>query len=157
VHLQGDAQALRSAIRNLQDNAVKYGGKHVELTVQPLEGGGWRVDDDGPGIPPEQRERVFDGFQRREAREVEGSGLGLAIVRAVARRHGATVTLKAAALRELSIEVRSASVDLPGSAISCHLSWAALPHPIQTSSASGGNLDDPMESVPMRPSWRRRS
>ena len=50
-----------------------------------------RADDDGPGIPPEQRERVFDRFQLGEAREAEGSGLGLAIARAVARRHGAEV------------------------------------------------------------------
>jgi two-component system OmpR family sensor kinase/two-component system sensor histidine kinase QseC len=116
VRLQGDAQALRSAIRNLLDNAVKYGGKHVELKVQALETGGWlvRVDDDGPGIPPEQRERVFDRFQRGEAREVEGSGLGLAIVKAVARRHGAEVTLGSAALGGLRIEMRRAPADWHG-------------------------------------------
>jgi two-component system OmpR family sensor kinase/two-component system sensor histidine kinase QseC len=112
VRLQGDAQALRSAIRNLLDNAVKYGGKHVELTVQATEGSGWlvRVDDDGPCIPPEQRERVFDRFQRGEAREVEGSGLGLAIVRAVARRHGATLTLGTAPRGGLSVDMRRVQV-----------------------------------------------
>ncbi len=97
VPMRGDAQALRSAMRNLLDNAVKYGGRHVELSVR-AEAGGWQVqvDDDGPGIPPEQRERMFDRFQRGEAREVEGSGLGLAIVQAVARRHGAAVELVSA-------------------------------------------------------------
>lgn len=105
VRMQGDAQALRSAIRNLLDNAVKYGGKHVDLTVEAPEAGGWlvRVDDDGPGIPPEQRERVFARFQRGQEREVEGSGLGLAIVRAVAKRHGALVTLGSSAAAGLSV------------------------------------------------------
>ncbi len=95
MRIASNALALRSAIRNLLDNAVKHGAKRVELAVQASDGGGWfvRVDDDGPGIPPEERERVFDHFQRGEAREVEGSGLGLAIVRAVARRHGAEVRL----------------------------------------------------------------
>ncbi|HNW63417.1 MAG TPA: ATP-binding protein [Piscinibacter sp.] len=108
VRIQGDAPALRSALRNLLDNAVKYGGKHVELTVLATEPSGWlvRVDDDGPGIPPDQRERVFDRFQRGQAREVEGSGLGLAIVQAVARRHGAVVTLGTAAPKGLSVQIR---------------------------------------------------
>ena len=91
---------------------MKYGGKHVELTVQALETGGWlvHVDDDGPGIPPEQRERVFDRFQRGEAREVEGSGLGLAIVRAVARRHGAALTLGTAPRGGLGVDMRRVQV-----------------------------------------------
>ena len=110
VPMTGDAQALRSAVRNLLDNAVKYGGTQVDLTVQALEGGGWRVrvSDDGPGIPPEQRERAFDRFQRGQAREVEGSGLGLAIVQAVAMRHGAVVELATAARGGLSVELRRA-------------------------------------------------
>jgi len=76
--------------------------------VQATEPSGWlvRVDDDGPGIPPDQRERVFDRFQRGQAREVEGSGLGLAIVQAVARRHGAAVTLGTAAPKGLSVQIR---------------------------------------------------
>lgn len=108
VPMRGDAQALRSAMRNLLDNAVKYGGRHVELSVR-AEAGGWQVqvDDDGPGIPPEQRERMFDRFQRGEAREVEGSGLGLAIVQAVARRHGAAVEVGTSRLGGLAVTLRS--------------------------------------------------
>ena len=52
-----------------------------------------RVDDAGPGIPPAERDRVFDRFYRRAAAGEEGSGLGLAIVRSVAERHGATLAL----------------------------------------------------------------
>jgi two-component system OmpR family sensor kinase/two-component system sensor histidine kinase QseC len=118
VPMQGDAQALRSAIRNLLDNAVKYGGRRVEVTLsatpvtqpspQTQEAGGWlvRVDDDGPGIPAEQREQVFARFQRGKEREVEGSGLGLAIVQAVAHRHRAAVALDEAPAGGLRVELR---------------------------------------------------
>lgn len=111
VPMKGDAPALRSAIRNLLDNALKYGGRQVLLSVQRDGAAAWRVrvDDDGPGIPPDQRERVFDRFQRGESREVEGSGLGLAIVQAVARRHGATVRLGSAASGGLRVELRQGS------------------------------------------------
>lgn len=108
VAMHGDAQALRSAMRNLLDNAVKYGGRRVELGVRATGDGGWRVrvDDDGPGIPPAQRERVFERFQRGEGRDVEGSGLGLAIVRAVASRHGASVEVGSSRWGGLSVELR---------------------------------------------------
>lgn len=105
--LAGDPQALRGALRNLIDNAVKYGAHRVEVSAlrgprgTPL----LRVDDDGPGIPPEQRDRVFDRFQRGEDTRVEGSGLGLAIVQAAARRHGAAVRLSGAPLGGLRAEM----------------------------------------------------
>lgn len=108
VPMHGDAQALRSAMRNMLDNAVKYGGQRVELGVRATGDGGWhvRVDDDGPGIPPAQRERVFERFQRGEGRDAEGSGLGLAIVQAVASRHGATVELGDSRWGGLSVQLR---------------------------------------------------
>ncbi len=109
VPLQGDPQALRSAIRNLLDNAAKYGARRIDLGVSMTDGQPLlRVDDDGPGIPPDQRERVFDRFQRgaAETGQTEGSGLGLAIVQAVARRHGATVVLGEAAIGGLRVELR---------------------------------------------------
>ncbi|MDP4300024.1 ATP-binding protein [Leptothrix discophora] len=108
VPMQGDAAALRSAIRNLLDNAARYGARTVRLRVttesgQPL----LQVDDDGPGIPPELRERVFDRFQRGEAQtgQVDGSGLGLAIVQAVARRHGARVGLGVSEMGGVRVEM----------------------------------------------------
>ena len=104
--LQGDPQALRSAVRNLVDNAVKYGARTVQVSALRGPQGAplLRVDDDGPGIPPEQRERVFDRFQRGEA-QVEGSGLGLAIVRAAARQQGAEVRLADSPLGGLRAEL----------------------------------------------------
>jgi two-component system, OmpR family, sensor kinase len=53
------------------------------------------VSDDGPGIPPEERKRVFDRFYRRAGTAPSGSGLGLAIVKAIADAHGATLSLDA--------------------------------------------------------------
>lgn len=105
--LTGDPQALRGALRNLVDNAVKYGARTVQVsalrgaTGAPL----LRVDDDGPGIPPDQRERVFDRFQRGEDASVEGSGLGLAIVSAAARQQGASVRLADSPLGGLRAEM----------------------------------------------------
>lgn len=65
--LEGDPQALRSALRNLIDNAVKYGARSVQVAALRAAGAPLlRVDDDGPGIPLEARERVFDRFQRGE-------------------------------------------------------------------------------------------
>jgi len=92
----GDAEALRTLLRNLVDNAVRYTppGGRVDLTVENApEGPRVTVTDDGPGIPPQERTRVFDRFYRRAGTEPPGSGLGLAIVKAIADAHGATVSL----------------------------------------------------------------
>jgi two-component system, OmpR family, sensor kinase len=98
--VEGDADALRTLLRNLVDNAVRYSprGGRVDVTVAaPAPGAAsatrLTVSDDGPGIAPEERARVFDRFYRRPGTEPPGSGLGLAIVKAIAESHGATVTL----------------------------------------------------------------
>ncbi len=109
VIVLGEREALRILVRNLVDNAVRYTppGGRVEVLLQG-EGAGatLQVDDSGPGIPPEERQRAFDRFHRRAATSEEGCGLGLAIVQAIAARHGATVTLGDAALGGLSVTVR---------------------------------------------------
>ena len=92
----GDADALRTLLRNLVDNAVRYtpAGGRVDVTVESgAPGPRLTVTDDGPGIPPEDRARVFDRFYRRAGTDQPGSGLGLAIVKAIADAHGATVSL----------------------------------------------------------------
>ena len=68
-----------------------------------------QVDDAGPGIPPAERERVFDRFYRRGSGDEAGSGLGLAIVRSVAERHGAAVALGDSPLGGLRVTVRFAA------------------------------------------------
>jgi two-component system OmpR family sensor kinase len=96
--VEGQPDALQILLRNLVDNAVKYtpGGGTVDISVQH-EGGKVvvQVEDSGPGIPPEERERVFDRFYRVAGSDAAGSGLGLAIIKAIAERHGATLLLDA--------------------------------------------------------------
>jgi len=94
----GDPDALRTLLRNLVDNAVRYtpAGGRVDVTVESRAAAArLTVSDDGPGIPPEERKRVFDRFYRRAGTAPSGSGLGLAIVKAIADAHGATVSLDA--------------------------------------------------------------
>jgi two-component system OmpR family sensor kinase len=96
--ITADADAVRTLLRNLIDNAVRYtsAGGRVDVTVESSAGGARvTVVDDGPGIPPEERARVFDRFYRRAGTAPPGSGLGLAIVKAIADAHQATVTLAA--------------------------------------------------------------
>jgi two-component system sensor histidine kinase MprB len=87
----GEAPALDRAVTNLLDNAAKWSPDGGHVTVR-LSDGVLTVDDEGPGIPPEERERIFDRFWRSaDSRTLPGSGLGLAIVRQVAERHAGTV------------------------------------------------------------------
>jgi len=98
--IRGDRHLLSQAVANLLDNALKYGApRHgrgdIAIAVRESEGHpAIEVADRGPGIPEGDRETVFDRFVRLEpSRSTPGNGLGLSLVRAVARRHAATVTL----------------------------------------------------------------
>jgi two-component system OmpR family sensor kinase len=96
ARVAGDPDALGTLLRNLVDNAVRYSpsGGRVDVMVEAHAGGArLTVADNGPGIAPEERTRVFDRFYRRAGTEPPGSGLGLAIVKAIADAHGATVRL----------------------------------------------------------------
>ncbi|HEV2285989.1 MAG TPA: ATP-binding protein [Steroidobacteraceae bacterium] len=92
-----DPDALRTLLRNLVDNAVRYSGEggRVDVAVEADGAGHARlaVSDSGPGIPPAEHTRVFDRFYRRAGTGPPGSGLGLAIVKAIADAHGAVVAL----------------------------------------------------------------
>lgn len=96
VSVSGDREALRVMLANLVDNAIRYtdpGGK-VDVSILSSDGNAViEVADNGPGIPEQERERVFDRFYRREGSGNAGSGLGLAIVKKVADRHGARIEL----------------------------------------------------------------
>jgi signal transduction histidine kinase len=88
---------IRRAIGNLLDNAVKYGGSARVDIIREAGRVVILVDDDGPGIPTEERERVFAPFYRLEASRnpnKAGVGLGLSVARTIAREHGGEVTLE---------------------------------------------------------------
>jgi two-component system sensor histidine kinase TctE len=95
VWVHGDAARLKELINNLVDNAVRYTprGGHVTVHVRAAGRPQLVVSDDGPRIPLEERERVFERFHRLLGTHAEGSGLGLAIVRDIASLHEARIDL----------------------------------------------------------------
>ena len=101
--LAADPQALRIALDALLENAVKHTGEAgtIELSARRPSGGVViAVSDDGPGMPPEALERIFERFGRADgarSRRHGGVGLGLAIVDAIARAHGGECTVTSSA------------------------------------------------------------
>jgi signal transduction histidine kinase len=96
VRVAGHEHALHTLARNLVDNALRYtpSGGRVTVEVRKEEGSAvLEVQDTGPGIPPEERKRVFDRFYRLEGAGAEGSGLGLSIVKQIADAHRAEIRL----------------------------------------------------------------
>jgi signal transduction histidine kinase len=103
--LRGDAARLRRLVTVLVDNAIRHGraGGRVRVTVRP---GRLVVEDDGPGIAAEHRDRVFDRFWRGADAAPGGSGLGLAIAGWIVERHGGRVVVGESRLGGASFEVR---------------------------------------------------
>jgi len=94
IQVRGDERLLRRALRNLLENARRYGGDEVEVEVGRKAGQvEVRVADRGPGVPAAFRERIFEPFFRLpgHAEREGGVGLGLALVRQIAERHGGSV------------------------------------------------------------------
>ena len=108
--VHGNEAALDRMVRNLTDNAGRYARGRVALGLAHADGRVvLSVDDDGPGIDPQDRERVFERFVRLDesrGRGTGGTGLGLAIVREVAASHGGEATLGESPLGGLRVEVR---------------------------------------------------
>ncbi|MFL5267896.1 MAG: ATP-binding protein [Stellaceae bacterium] len=97
LKIRGNRHLLSQALANLLDNALKYAGAG-EIDIRVFAQSGLaivEVADHGPGIPPADREAVFDRFVRLEpSRTTPGNGLGLSLVRAITRRHGGAVVLE---------------------------------------------------------------
>ena len=110
VLVAGQPDGLMIMLRNLVDNAIKYTPAGGRVDVDVLKGNQGVVlcvEDSGPGIPAEERERVFDRFYRIAGSGANGSGLGLAIIKAIAERHGGTLVLgQSERLGGLRVEVR---------------------------------------------------
>lgn len=85
VAVRGDPGRLRQLFENLFRNAVSHGGRSVTVRVGALDGGGFYVEDNGPGIPPDERDAVFEhGYTTADG----GIGFGLAIVEEIVKAHG---------------------------------------------------------------------
>lgn len=108
--VRGDLVGLTQVVQNLVDNAARHAEAVVAVAVRESDRGvELVVDDDGPGIPPEDRRRVFDRFVRLDearARDAGGSGLGLAIVQEIATAHHGTVEVTASPLGGARFVVR---------------------------------------------------
>jgi signal transduction histidine kinase len=94
LQVKGDERLLRRAVRNLLENAQRYGGQDIDVELQAQAGRvNLRVCDRGPGVPPGYQERIFEPFFRLpgHAEKAGGVGLGLALVRQIAQRHGGDV------------------------------------------------------------------
>jgi signal transduction histidine kinase len=107
--VDGDADGLRRVLRNLGDNAARHAGSRISFALAERDGAAvLMVDDDGPGIPAADRERVLERFVRLDdarARDAGGSGLGLAIVAELVTAHGGTVGLAASPFGGARVEV----------------------------------------------------
>jgi two-component system OmpR family sensor kinase len=113
--IAADPEQLRRALINVLSNARRYAGPQGEVELSATADGDRltiRVDDDGPGIPPQERDRVFERFHRvgdARDRASGGAGLGLAIARSIVEAHGGKIWAKASPLGGARI-----SLELPG-------------------------------------------
>ncbi|MFH8348569.1 ATP-binding protein [Streptomyces sp. NPDC018045] len=107
VEVAGSRSQLGRVLGNLLDNAQRHACDSVRTSV--VREGEWavlRVEDDGPGVPPQERERIFERFVRLDdarSRDDGGAGLGLAIARDVAERHGGTLAVREGSVFELRL------------------------------------------------------
>lgn len=130
--LYGQPFLLRELMNNLIDNALRYNTPGCVVTLRltvSAEMIELEVEDNGPGIAPIERDRVFERFYRILGNQASGSGLGLAIVREIAQQHNASI----------SISEHPACHDLANRGCVFHICFPAQPVPDSTSAPSTGN------------------
>ena len=142
AYVLGDLGLLRLMVRNLLENAIRYSPSGAEVAVSVWTDdthSNLRVDDQGPGIPIDERERVFDRFYRLPDSREPGSGLGLSIVRRVSQIHGAEIVLSdGPAGRGLSVTARMPRLRF----------GSAAPAKQQAPSTAGVIVPDCQEKIP---------
>ena len=119
--ITGDADALRILARNLLDNAIRYSHEGGTLLASVGADSGkvvLAIEDSGPGIPEDDRGRVFDRFFRREPNQQGGSGLGLTIAKNIAEQHGADIELGVSRYGGLKVSVLFRAGAAPSTIIS---------------------------------------
>lgn len=93
VFVKGNRHAIEDAIRNLIENAIHHAPPQSDVLVEVEDDGSISVSDRGPGVRPEDRERIFDRFWRGKGAHGVGAGLGLAIVKETMKAHGGAVEI----------------------------------------------------------------
>jgi len=106
VVVTGSAAAIEDALCNLVENALAHTAPGTEVIVEVGRGGALSVLDSGPGIPVDDRPRIFDRFWRGRSVRTHGAGLGLAIVMEIVRAHGASVVVGDHAPRGARFDLR---------------------------------------------------
>lgn len=112
--ISGHEESLRVLVRNLLDNAIRYTPEQgrVSVTVASGDSGAeLSIEDSGPGIAAEDRDRVFNRFYRKDLNGQTGSGLGLAIVKNIIEQHGARIELGTSRFGGLAVIVRFGNID----------------------------------------------
>ena len=117
VWVSGKADAIEDALRNLIENAVGHSPPQTEVTVTVLAQGAIRIADHGPGIPEQDRQRIFERFWRGRAAQGPGAGLGLAIVAQVTAAHGGSVEVGETQGGGTTFTLRLMPVQLPTAAV----------------------------------------
>lgn len=114
VWVDGDGAQVRQLFFNLIDNALKFAepGGNVGVRVREADGQAEAVVwDDGPGFAPDEADRIFERFYSNRASHEAGIGLGLPIARAIAERHGGTLSLRRSAMTEFILRLPGSSRD----------------------------------------------
>jgi signal transduction histidine kinase len=93
VRVRGERDTLGRALRNLVENALAHTAPATTVEIVVDAAGALHVMDRGPGVPPEQRDRIFRRFWRGDRRHPGHAGLGLAIVARIAEMHGASISV----------------------------------------------------------------
>ncbi|NLH79391.1 MAG: two-component sensor histidine kinase, partial [Phyllobacteriaceae bacterium] len=109
VPFEGRPVALKRALRNVVENAVRYGGGARAIITDTPEAVEIAIEDDGPGLPGDRLEEAFQPFVRLEpsrSRETGGLGLGLSIARGIVQSHGGTIALANRECGGLRVEIR---------------------------------------------------
>ncbi|OAI01346.1 histidine kinase [Methylomonas methanica] len=113
VQVSGDDVLLRELLGNLLDNAISYGkaGGHISVSIESAPHAKLIVEDDGPGIPLSEQDKIFERFYRVPGSPGDGCGLGLAIVKEIADLHDASISIRSRSEADYGTRIEAVFTD----------------------------------------------